>query len=65
MKSSKHVESSFVSANDGFDDKLTYIYCFLNKKNLLDENPQKWTLCMYYILYFVHKIDNQIFPELL
>ena len=45
MKFSKHVETCFVRANDDFDDKLTYIYCFLNKKELLDKNPQKRTLC--------------------
>ena len=44
MKFSKHVETCFVRANDDFDDKLTYIYCFLNKKKLLDKNPQKRTL---------------------
>ena len=36
MKFSKHVETCFVRANDDFDDKSTYIYCFLNKK-------KKWT----------------------
>ena len=45
MKFSKHVETCFVRANDDFDDKSTYIYCFLNKKKLLDKNPQKRTLC--------------------
>ena len=45
MKFSKHVETCFVRANDDFDDKLTYIYCFLNEKKLLDKNPQKRTLC--------------------
>ena len=44
MKFSKHVETCFVRANDDFDDKSTYIYCFLNKKKLLDKNPQKRTL---------------------
>ena len=44
MKFSKHVETCFVRANDDFDDKLTYIYCFLNKKKLLGKNPQKRTL---------------------
>ena len=47
MKSSKHVETCFVRANDDFDDKSTYIYCFLNKKKLLDKNPQKRTLCVF------------------
>ena len=46
MKFSKHVETCFVRANDDFDDKLTYIYCFLNKKKLLDKNSQKRTLWM-------------------
>ena len=32
MKFSKHVETCFVRANDDFDDKSTYIYCFLKKK---------------------------------
>ena len=45
MKFSKHVETCFVRANDDFDDKSTYIYCFLNKKKILDKNPQKRTLC--------------------
>ena len=41
MKFSKHVETCFVRANDDFDDKLTYIYCFLNEKYFLDKNPPK------------------------
>ena len=45
MKFSKHVETCFVRANDDFDDKSTYIYCFLNKKKILDKNPPKRTLC--------------------
>ena len=44
MKSSKHVETCFVRANNDFDEKSTYIYCFLNKKKTLDKNPQKRTL---------------------
>ena len=31
VKSSKQ-NLSWASANDGFDDKLSYIYCFLNEK---------------------------------
>ena len=57
MKSSKHVKTCFVTGNDGFDDKLTYIYCFLNKKKLLDKNPQKRTL-WYVRNYF--RISNNI-----
>ena len=34
IKSSKHVETCFVSANDDFDDKSTYIYCFLHEKKI-------------------------------
>ena len=45
MKSSKHVKTCFVTGNDDFDDKLTYIYCFLHEKYFLDKNPQKRTLC--------------------
>ena len=37
MKSSKHVETSFVSANDDFDDKLTYIYCIYHANNFLEK----------------------------
>ena len=67
MKSSKHVETCFVRANDDFDDKLTYIYCFLNKKKLLDKNPQKRTLCTgkemsleaTYILFHVKTMRNK------
>ena len=44
MKSSKHVKTCFVTGNDDFDDKLTYIYCFLHEKKILDKNPQKRTL---------------------
>ena len=40
MKSSKHVETCFVRANDDFDDKLTYTYCFLNKKNYWTKMPK-------------------------
>ena len=29
---------------DDYDDKLTYIYCFLHEKYFLDKNPQKRTL---------------------
>ena len=42
MKSSKHVETCFVRANNDFDDKIN---CFLNEKKNLDKNPQKRTLC--------------------
>ena len=41
MKSSKHVETCFVRANNDFDAKLT---AFLNEKKNLDKNPQKRTL---------------------
>ena len=41
MKSSKHVETCFVRANNDFDDKLT---AFSMKKKILDKNPQKRTL---------------------
>ena len=59
MKSSKHVETCFVRANDDFDDELTHIYCFLNEKKLLDKNPQKRTLCP---LGFEPRIFEQNFP---
>ena len=55
MKSSKHVETCFVRANDDFDDKLNYIYCFFNKKYFLDKNPQKRTLCL---VRFFAKIEH-------
>ena len=42
MKSSKHVETCFVRANNDFDDKLT---AFRMKKKNLDKNLQKRTLC--------------------
>ena len=42
MKSSKHVETCFVRANNDFDAKLPN--CFLNEKKNLDKNPQKRTL---------------------
>ena len=41
MKSSKYVETCLVSANDDFDDKSTYIYCFLHEKYFLDKNFQE------------------------
>ena len=44
MKFSKHVETCFVRANDDFDDKLTYIYCFLNKKNIEQKSPKTDTV---------------------
>ena len=44
MKSSEHVKTCFVTGNDDFDDKLTYIYCFLHEKYFLDKNPKKRTL---------------------
>ena len=40
IKSSKHVETCFVSANDDFGDKLTYIYCFLHENNFWTKIPQ-------------------------
>ena len=40
MKFSKHVETCFVRANDDFDDKSTYIYCFLNKKKYWTKIPK-------------------------
>ena len=42
MKSSKHVETCFVRANNDFDDRLT---AFWMKKKNLGKNPQKRTLC--------------------
>ena len=42
MKSSKHVETCFVRANNDFDAKLT---AFWMKKKDLDKNPPKRTLC--------------------
>ena len=41
MKFSKHVETCFVRANDDFDDKSTYIYCFLNKKKNIGQKSPK------------------------
>ena len=41
MKSSKHVETCFVRANNDFDAKLN---AFWMKKKILDKNPQKRTL---------------------
>ena len=41
MKFSKHVETCFVRANDDFDDKLTYIYRFLNKKKNIGQKSPK------------------------
>ena len=40
MKSSKHVKTCFVSANDDFGDKLTYIYCFLHENKFWTKIPQ-------------------------
>ena len=44
VKSSKQVQTCLVSVNDDFDDKSTYIYCFLHEKYFLDKNFYKWTL---------------------
>ena len=41
MKSSKHVETCFVRANNDFDAKLN---AFWMKKKILDKNPKKRTL---------------------
>ena len=34
VKSSKHVQICLVSANDDFDNRSTYIYCFLHEKKI-------------------------------
>ena len=41
MKSSKHVETCFVRANNDFDAKLTAFWM----KKTLDKNHKKQTLC--------------------
>ena len=41
MKSSKHVKTCFVTGIDDFDDKLTYIYCFLHEKNYFGQKSPK------------------------
>ena len=73
MKSSKHVETCFVRANDDFDDKSTYIYCFLNKKKIIGQkSPKTDTVAMSKYLQlkgihycplmqvFIHAIFNMI-----